>query len=84
MSDCRKTLLKACQMCGISGLNIHDLRRSLGTWMLTMGVPVASVSKTLGHSSIRVTEQVYAHILSKKIRNDTMIAVAAMKKGKVE
>lgn len=84
MSDCRKTLLKACQMCGISGLDIHDLRRSLGTWMLTMGVPIASVSKTLGHSSIRVTEQVYAHVIARKMRDDTMIAIEAMKKGKIE
>lgn len=84
MSDCRKTLLKACEMCGISNLNIHDLRRSLGSWMLTNGASIESVSETLGHSSTRVTEQVYAHILKGKIRQDTSNAIAAMKKGKIE
>lgn len=84
LDDCRKTIKKAMEMCGIENLHIHDLRRSLGSWMLSSGASIESVSKTLGHSSIRVTEQVYAHILNSKGREDTSAAIAAMKKGKVE
>lgn len=83
LSDCRKTFVRVCQMCGIKDLTIYDLRRSLGTWMLSSGASIESVSKTLGHSSIRVTEQVYAHLLASKGRSDTEKAVDAMLDGKI-
>ena len=51
--------------------------------MLMNGTPIEVVSKTLGHSSIRVTEQVYAHLLPKKISTATGSAVSAMRKGVV-
>lgn len=83
MKDCRKTLLAVCRECGIENLHLHDLRRSLGTWMLSSGASIEEVSKTLGHSSIRVTEQVYAHLLGSRGREATTAAIDAMLKGKV-
>ena len=83
IKDCRKTMITVCRECGIDNLHIHDLRRSLGTWMLSSGATIEEVSKTLGHSSIRTTEQVYAHLLSSKGRNATTAAIAAMQLGKV-
>lgn len=82
MKDCRKTFATVCRLCGIEELHIHDLRRSLGSWMLSSGATIEEVSKTLGHSSIRVTEQVYAHLLPSKGRAATTTAIAAMNKGK--
>ena len=64
-------------------LHVHDLRRSLGSWMLMNGVDIAVVSRTLGHKSIAVTEKVYAHLLPEKISNATRLAVEAMRTGKV-
>lgn len=83
LKDCRKTMLTVCRECGIENLHIHDLRRSLGTWMLSSGASIAEVSKTLGHSSIRTTEQVYAHLLHGRGRDATSAAIAAMKSGKI-
>lgn len=83
LKDCRKTFQRVCQDCGIEDLNIHDLRRSLGTWMLSSGASIAEVSKTLGHASIRTTEQVYAHLLGEKGRAATTAAINAMLKGKI-
>ena len=83
MKDCRKTLLAACREHNIENLHIHDLRRSLGTWMLSSGATIEEVSETLGHSSIRVTEQVYAHLLGSRGREATTTAIDAMLKGKV-
>lgn len=40
----------------------HDLRRTFGSLVLQAGVPMAEVSRMLGHSSIKVTEQVYAFL----------------------
>lgn len=83
LHDVRKTMATACSRCGIRNLHIHDLRRSLGSWMLTTGVDIAVVSRTLGHKSIAVTERVYAHLLPGKISSATAAAVAAMKSGEV-
>jgi len=83
LSDVRKTFRAACSAVGVADCHIHDLRRTLGSWMLMNGSPIEVVSKTLGHSSIRVTEQVYAHLLPKKISDATSSAVQAMRKGKV-
>ena len=52
----------------------HMVRHTFATMMLTKGVPVESVSKMLGHSSITTT-QLYARITNKKIEND-MLAVS--------
>lgn len=41
---------------------IHSLRHSLATRMIEKGVPLEVVSKTLDHSSIMVTSQVYAKV----------------------
>lgn len=83
MKDCRKTIAAVCDDCGIKDLHLHDLRRSLGSWMLSSGASIETVSKILGHSSIRVTEQVYAHLLNSKGRDATTAALDAMFKGKV-
>ena len=83
MKEVRKTMKTVCEICGIKDLHVHDLRRSLGSWMLMNGVDIAVVSRTLGHKSIAVTEKVYAHLLPEKISNATRLAVEAMRTGKV-
>lgn len=83
IKDCRKTLSTICEECNLSNLHLHDLRRSLGSWMLSAGEPIEAVSQTLGHSSTQVTEQVYAHLLATRKREATGRAVRAMREGKV-
>jgi integrase len=82
LKDVRKTFSRACDMADVENCHVHDLRRTLGSWMLMTGTPIEIVSKTLGHSSIRVTEQVYAHLLPGKISDATSLAIKAMKAGK--
>ena len=41
----------------------HEMRHSAASIMLGAGVPLKTVSETLGHSSIRVTADVYGHML---------------------
>lgn len=84
MQNVRKTMDEVCRRCGIENLHIHDLRRSLGSWMLMNGVDIAVVSRTLGHKSIAVTEKVYAHLLPGKISSATQSAVTAMRDGKIQ
>ena len=77
-----KTFKTACSMAGVEDCHIHDLRRTLGSWMLMSGIDIATVSKTLGHTSIAVTEKVYAHLLPGKIASATNTAIGRMLSGK--
>ena len=45
----------------------HDARRSCGYLLLNAGVPMAVVSRVLGHSSVRQTEKAYARLLDDTI-----------------
>ena len=84
MTDIPYTFRRACNMAGVENCTVHDLRRTLGSWLLNNGVPIAVVSRTLGHSSIRITEQVYAHLLGSTVSNATNKAIDSMIKGKFE
>ncbi len=48
----------------------HDGRRSCGYMLLNAGVPISVVSRILGHSSIRQTEQAYAKLLNSTIADE--------------
>lgn len=52
----------------VPDLQIHDLRRSVGSWLINAEVPLPVIRDVLGHSSVRVTEKVYAHLLDEKRR----------------
>ena len=48
---------------GVShSIRFHDLRHTAATLMLTEGVPLTTISKTLGHSGIAITADLYAHV----------------------
>jgi integrase len=81
LRDVRHVVRMACQAANIADFHPHDLRRNLGTWMLSTGADIAIVSKKLGHMSIKITEQVYAHILPDVSRKATDTAIAAMESG---
>ena len=48
---------------GIVGAHFHTLRHTFATRMLEMGVDVKTVSQLLGHSSAKMTLDIYAHSL---------------------
>jgi integrase len=44
------------------GLHLQSLRHSFATWLALDGASIYQISKLLGHSDVRVTEQFYAHL----------------------
>lgn len=47
---------------GLPRVTTHDLRHSAASMMLAAGVPLPVIAATLGHSSIRVTADLYSHV----------------------
>ncbi|MBL7135224.1 MAG: tyrosine-type recombinase/integrase [Candidatus Marinimicrobia bacterium] len=48
---------------GIENANIHTFRKTYGSLLVQSGVDIFTVSKLLGHSSVKVTEKHYADLL---------------------
>jgi site-specific recombinase XerD len=64
-------LKEIADLCGIKkNLTFHLARHTFATTVtLTNGVPIETVSKMLGHASIRTT-QIYAKVVEKKVSQD--------------
>ena len=67
-------------VCGINKeLTFHIARHTFATTVtLTNGVPIESVSKMLGHKSLRTTQH-YAKIVDKKVGNDMSVLKEKLK-----
>ncbi len=55
---------KVCLRAGLGDWHPHELRHSAASLMLARGIKIQVVSQVLGHSSIRMTADVYGHILN--------------------
>jgi integrase len=63
-------MLKAIGMCiGIANLHSHMGRHTFATYMLANGAKIENVSKMLGHTTVKQTEQ-YAQVLAESVRGD--------------
>ncbi len=68
---------KTTRRLGLPDMRPHDLRHTAASHMLYAGVPVAQVSRILGHANPGVTYRMYAHVIER------MGAEAAAKIGKM-
>jgi integrase len=59
----RRKLEKTAGELGLPVLTFHDLRHLHGSLLVALGVPLKIVQARLGHSSVEVTGDVYAHLL---------------------
>ncbi|WP_136796217.1 tyrosine-type recombinase/integrase [Desulfosediminicola ganghwensis] len=66
---------------GLKGVRIHDLRRTLGSYMATIGCNTVAIGKALGHKDQKTTE-IYARMSLDPIRNGMVDAVNTMMAAK--
>jgi integrase len=69
----RKPWLRILKRAGIPDLRVHDLRRSVGTWLGAAGTNSYTIAKALGHQSVRSGE-VYVRLGADPVR-DAMHAI---------
>ncbi|MFD9592674.1 tyrosine-type recombinase/integrase [Kitasatospora sp. NPDC059973] len=60
---------------GLPLIGLHDLRHTAASIMIAAGVPLAVVSKTLRHSNLAITVDLYGHLL-KDSADDAVVALA--------
>lgn len=56
-TDIKKGFSEACKRAGIKDFKFHDLRRTVGTWLLESGVDIRTIQNILAHSEISTTER---------------------------
>jgi integrase len=59
----RNLTYRVTEAAGLGRWSPHELRHSAASLLLAQGVPLKIVSETLGHASIRITADVYGHLL---------------------
>jgi integrase len=58
----RRVFRPAFERAGIEPIRFHDLRRVAASLMIAANVPIKMVQEQLGHSSAKVTMDVYGHL----------------------
>jgi integrase len=56
LADPKKAWQRILKRAGIEDLRLHDLRRTLGSWMAASGATTAMIGKTLAHKSQQATK----------------------------
>ena len=77
MGNPGKVWKRICEAAGIKDLRIHDLRRSLGSWMAGQNTSLLIVGKALGHRTPQATA-IYARLSLDPVRQAVDSAAAAM------
>lgn len=67
---------------GLADVTPHVMRHTVATWLLgeRSDISLIRASRLLGHRSVAVTEQVYAHLITRHLR-ETADAVASILEG---
>jgi len=81
IKDMKKGWDRLRKQVGIADVHIHDLRRTLGSFMAGANVSLQIIGKALGHQSMAAT-QVYARLQLDPVRQAMTIAIAGMKNAK--
>ena len=66
--DIKKSFKKALLEVNFEDFHFHDLRRTVGTWLLDEGVDIRTIQGVLWHSNLRVTERYLSPLESQKYK----------------
>jgi integrase len=78
VTDVRRAWTKITTKAGMPDLHVHDIRRTLGSWMAAQGTSLLVIGRTLGHRDTKSTE-VYARLNTDPVRQAVERATRAMR-----
>jgi integrase len=64
-----RSLAALCKRANLRPVRVHDLRHTAASLMLAEGVAVRTIMETLGHSTITMTLDTYAHLTETTLRD---------------
>ena len=64
---------------GIEGISVHCLRHTFATRGLEQGIPLKVMQELLGHSSLKMTADLYTHVLPETKHKEIMKLTEVMK-----
>lgn len=70
MNDYIKEAATIAGLDNVSEISTHVARKTAGMYLLNAGLRIESVSKILGHKSVKVTERYYATLLTDSLADD--------------
>lgn len=60
--NCTRVFQQTCADAGLPPVRLHDLRHGCASILLVLGVPPRTVMEILGHSTLEMTMNLYAHV----------------------
>ena len=68
-SNAQHSFTRTVERVGAPPIRFHDLRHTCASLLYHQGVPVAVISKVLGHASVMITLSVYTHIFDEAVQS---------------
>ena len=78
LSNLRKAYIKFLSVNGVRYIRLHDIRHSVATLSLGLGIPIEQVSQVLGHTRIETTKNIYAQHVPKFTENFALVLSASL------
>jgi integrase len=78
LSNLRKIYIKFLSANKIRYIRLHDIRHSVATLSLGLGIPIEQVSQVLGHTRIETTKSIYAQHVPKFTENFALVLSASL------
>lgn len=79
----KEVLRRRCRLAGLPRLRLHAFRHGFAMWALNNGVPMSALSAMMGHTSVVVTESIYAHWVTSAIVREYSMAFDRLASGEV-
>ncbi|EGQ3739606.1 site-specific integrase [Staphylococcus pseudintermedius] len=73
-----KSLNNTCEKLGVKKITSHAIRHTHCSFLLSKGVSIQYISKRLGHKNIKVTLEVYSHLLEESFEEENKKAVSLL------
>ena len=78
ITNLRKAYIKFLSVNGVRYIRLHDIRHSVATLSLGLGIPIEQVSQVLGHTRIETTKSIYAQHVPKFTENFAHVLSASL------